>query len=129
MVRTDLPVGAIAAQLVHAAGESSPGNLDSGTYAIVLGVHSEFALQKCADRLRAASIEFVEIREPDEPYNGELMAIGVRPALRSVLRKHLSELPSFKRSTFTPESAKIKPAQANGGSYPPSGSIMSESSK
>lgn len=36
------------------------------------------------------------IREPDEPYCGQLMAIGIRPMPRSRVRKYLSQLPLVK---------------------------------
>lgn len=85
-----------AAQLVHAAGESSPGNLAEGTHVVVLTALGEAELAKVADRLHAAGIEFVAVREPDPPWGGQLMAIGVRPMLRREVRRHLSSLPLLK---------------------------------
>lgn len=95
-MRTDLPRGIQAASLVHAAGESSPGNLPEGTYAVALGVPSELALQAVAARLTRAGVPFVPITEPDAPYAGALMAVGVVPARKEVLRRHLSDLPLVK---------------------------------
>lgn len=92
-MRSDLPRGIQAAQLVHAAGESSPGDLPEGTHAVVLAVPDELALHRVAKRLEAAGIEFVRINEPDAPYAGALMSIGVRPARKEVVRRALSSLP------------------------------------
>lgn len=82
--------------LVHAAGESSPGGLPEDTFAIVLAVSSEIALLRERDRLRAAGVQLVEIREPDAPHHGALMALGLRPARKEDLRKHVSQLPLLK---------------------------------
>lgn len=79
--------------LVHAAGESSPGELPEGTYAIVLAVPDVAALEREAKRLRARGVAHVEIYEPDAPYNGALMAIGLRPARKEDVRRHVSSLP------------------------------------
>ena len=88
--------GILAAMLVHAAGESSPGDLPENTHAIVLAVADERALLCEESRLSAAGIAFKAIREPDAPYGGALMAIGLRPARKGVIRKHVSELPLLK---------------------------------
>ena len=82
--------------LVHAAGESSPGNLPDGTFAIVLSVPDEATLARQAVRLLAADVPFHAIREPDGGYNNALMAIGVVPGRRSVLRRHFANLPLLK---------------------------------
>jgi hypothetical protein len=79
--------------LVHAAGESSPGNLPQDTHAIVLAVPDESALTVLAKRLVKAGTAHVTIHEPDAPWNGALMAIGVVPARKEELRRHLSSLP------------------------------------
>jgi hypothetical protein len=92
-VRSDLPCGLQAAQLVHAAGESSPGNLHAGTHAVVLAVPDELALVREADRLEKAGVQLTRIYEPDAPYHGALMALGLVPGRREDLRRHLSCLP------------------------------------
>ncbi len=89
--RADLPRGVLAAQIVHAAGESSPGDIREGTNAVVLATPNEAELAAVADRLVAAGIAHVCIREPDR--GGELMAIGCVPARKEVLRRVLSALP------------------------------------
>ena len=138
ILRRDLPHGLQVAQAIHAAGESSPGNLPDGTYAIALAVADEPSLLREAERLRARGFErlestkaapaartlwerccdavrrfahtlglvqrpaeverlaFVPIHEPDPPYHGALMAIGILPARREVLRRHLSSLATVK---------------------------------
>lgn len=92
-MRRDLPIGAQAAQLIHAAGESSPGNLPKTTFAVALTCRDESELQQLAIRLDHAGISFKLICEPDEPYNGQLMAIGILPVRKSRVRRLLSNLP------------------------------------
>lgn len=91
--RADLERGIQAAQLVHAAGESSPGGLPSGTHAVVLSARDERHLRQIARELSLAGIGHVCIEEPDAPHDGALMAIGCVPARKEVLRRHLSSLP------------------------------------
>jgi hypothetical protein len=86
----------LVAQTIHAAGESSPGKLPSGTYAVALSVADESSLSREADRLRARGVSFVEIRENDPPYEGALMALGLVPGRREDLRRHVSSLPTLK---------------------------------
>jgi hypothetical protein len=80
-------------QVTHAAGESSPGGLPSGTNAVVCMVPNEGALKALAARLQLAGVPFVRIEEPDAPYNGALMALGVVPDRKEVLKRRLSSLP------------------------------------
>jgi len=89
-----LPLGDIAAQLVHAAGETADPLPKTGTHAVVLSASDEEELCKVADKLSARRIPFKIIYEPDAPFNGEATAIGVYPVLdRTKLRKALSRLP------------------------------------
>jgi peptidyl-tRNA hydrolase len=93
IVRDDLPLGFLAAQVVHAAGESSPGNIESGTNAVVLAVGSEPALLVIERALQRAGIRHVSVREPDPPYHGQLTAIGLCPVVdRSKVKPILSRL-------------------------------------
>lgn len=94
--RTDLPIGVLCAQLIHAAGESSPGNLPQDTRAGALGAKSEFDLLKIEQKLKKLNIPHAAIREPDAPWNGQLMAIGIVPCRRSLVRKVVSNLPLIK---------------------------------
>jgi len=93
IVRDDLPRGVMAAQLIHAAGESGAGQ--RGLYAVALVVRDEPALALVADKLRFFQVPHSEIREPDPPWCGALMAIGVVPTSRDdrSLRRVLARLP------------------------------------
>lgn len=84
--------------LVHAAGESSPGTLSDGTFAIALAVAGEAELKAVQDRLSKHGVQFNAIREPDAPYCGQLMAIGIRPLRRSRIRRLLSDVPLLRDS-------------------------------
>ena len=86
MVRRDLPLGTIAAQVTHAAGASASAwslynqkSLDEETRAVVLEVPDEEALSLLVSDLRSEGVPAVEVREPDPPYLGALMAVGVHP--------------------------------------------------
>lgn len=94
IARTDLPLGFLAAQVVHAAGESSTGNLPRDTHAVVLAVPHEGALLEASRRLTAGCIPHVMIREPDAPWCGAATALGVLPTVeRARVRRALSSLP------------------------------------
>lgn len=93
VVRADLPRGLQAAQVVHAAGESSPGNLPSGTHAVVLTVPGSVEMEALARRLAQAGVAHVRIEEPDPPWDGALLAIGLVPGRKEAFRRHLSSLP------------------------------------
>lgn len=90
-MRSDLPRGIQAANIIHAAGESGPA--PRGTHAVCLTVPTEEALRAVADRLDAARIPYVSIVETDAPYTDSLMAIGCAPAGKEALRRVLSALP------------------------------------
>jgi len=114
IVRRDLPIGVLGAQIIHAAGESSPGGLAEGTYAVALAVPDEVAAEAVRLRSRGFAhlssgqevgrmqafgderLAFVTIHEPDEPYRGALMAIGIVPARKEGLRRHLASIPILK---------------------------------
>jgi hypothetical protein len=59
-----------------------------------LTVPNERALVRIADDLRLAGVRFVAVFEPDA--DDALMAIGLEPARKESLRKHLSKLPLLK---------------------------------
>lgn len=96
IIRSDLPRGVGAAAIVHAAGESIGSRVPDGTHAIVLATPNESALAHVADDLRRAGIDFTAIFEPDHPYDGALMALGLAPRRKEALRRHLSRLPLLK---------------------------------
>lgn len=83
----------MVAQTIHAAGESSPGNLPTHTYAVALKARDEAQLVEIHARLEADGVPCVLIREPDPPWNNQAMALGIVPCDRSRVRKHLSQLP------------------------------------
>lgn len=90
MVRADLPFGAQAAQLIHAAGHSANFDMSDGTYAIALHVADEAELRALAARLTAAGINHHLIIESDAPYTDQAMAIGIKPMNRQLLKPFLS---------------------------------------
>jgi hypothetical protein len=84
----------LAAQVVHAAGETSPGQLPEGTHAVVLATPDEAALARVHRALVAAGIPHKAIIEPDPPWDGALMAIGIEPTGdRRAIRRVLGRLP------------------------------------
>lgn len=119
IVRADLEPGFLAAQIVHAAGESSPGGLPEGTFAVVLAVPSETALAELGRQLVDAGIAHVAIREPDAPHLGALTAIGCVPvADRAAIRRLTSSLPLYGQRAPAPARARCGDREAspcNGG--------------
>lgn len=84
----------MCAQLAHAAGESSPGNLPNGTHAVVLAARDEAELLEIEQKLLKANILHKSIREPDPPFYNALVAIGLLPvADRMPVRRILSMYP------------------------------------
>lgn len=79
VVRADLPTGVAMAQAVHAAGESADPLPLSGTHAVVLGVPDERSLLRVAEKLDRRGIPHKLICEPDFPWLGQAMAIGLAP--------------------------------------------------
>ena len=97
IIREDLPLGVLAAQLTHAAGESSPGSLPKNTTAVVLAAKNEAHLEFVEAKLRRLAIPHHAIREPDSPWNEALMSIGIPPVEdRTTIRKAVSSLPLLK---------------------------------
>ncbi len=99
IARADLPFGVQIAQVIHAAGESSPGELfiPPDTRAVALAARDEAQLIELEQTLIKAGINHVAIREPDEPWLGALMAIGVTPQIRTPeLKKLMKHLPLIK---------------------------------
>lgn len=93
IVRRDLPLGVMCAQLAHAAGESffqlglsavPPVNIERTTV-VVLGARNEHRLKRLEAKLQQVHIPHAAIREPDAPWDGQLMAIGLVPGDREQL--------------------------------------------
>jgi hypothetical protein len=86
IVRADLPLGVQIAQTIHAAGESAKllvEPLPPRTRAVGLHVPNEAALIELEMKLGENGFEFKSIREPDAPWDGALMAIGLKPQERT----------------------------------------------
>ncbi len=95
IVRSDLPHGVQVAQTIHAAGESCGGApLPLSTHAIALSVRDEGHLREVRDRIWKAGIPHTAVHEPDPPYMGQLMAVGIWPTYdRQAVRRVTSDLP------------------------------------
>lgn len=77
------------AQTIHAAGESSPGpSLPPDTHAVALAASSEQELLDLEMKLVQAGIPHRAIREPDAPWCGQLMAIGIEPCKRELVQEY-----------------------------------------
>ena len=85
-----------AAQLIHAAGQSTSKRVPEGTFAVALHARDLSELLQIATALKQAKIEYALIVESDAPYTGQAMAIGIEPGDRSKLKKILSRLPLVK---------------------------------
>ncbi len=81
---------------IHAAGESSPGDLPDGVYAIALHAKDMAHLFQVACLLAKNHIKHKLIIESDAPYEGQLMAIGIAPMERGKIGPLLKELKSAK---------------------------------
>lgn len=89
ITRADLAVGLMAAYLVHAAGESSPGELPENTRAVALEARDEEHLRVLEEGLKEAEVPHKAIWE-----DGELYAIGIEPTEDlGEIRKVTSSLP------------------------------------
>lgn len=97
IIRRDLPFGVTLAQLAHAAANSMADYIVAktedadgmfygtifpeykGMTVVVLGVRSLNRLRKAAYRLEAKGVKHTIVREPDQPWNGQMMAVGIWP--------------------------------------------------
>ena len=95
IVRADAPRGVQLAQTIHAAGWSAQladaQSASPPTIAVALAASPD-ELAALARRLASAGVRHVLVHEPDEPWRGALMAIGVVPSPRAVVRHHLAHL-------------------------------------
>ena len=82
VVRSDLPLGDAMAQLAHAAGHTG-GPRTVGASVVVLGVPNEQGLLELADKLAGAGMNPIVVREPDAPWCGAAMALGIEPLVRN----------------------------------------------
>ena len=90
-MRSDLPLGVLVAQAVHAAAESVQGT-EPGTHVVVLSVPDEYALLKIEQKLLQHDVRHITFREPD--MGGQATAVGLFPVRdRTEARKLLGKLP------------------------------------
>ncbi len=96
IVRSDAPAGVQLAQTIHAAGQSAQlAGADSAsppTIAVALAASCD-ELAAVARALGEADVRHVLVHEPDEPWRGALMAIGIVPSPRAHLRRLVAHLP------------------------------------
>lgn len=76
------------AQAIHAAGETG-GDIPQNCPAIALETDSDSLLDLEA-KLWDDAVPYEPIREPDDPYNGQLLAIGIFPGEKEILQKYVS---------------------------------------
>ena len=81
--------------VVHATGESVQRTHPDGLHAVVLAGDPR-QLQELKERLTAASVPHKTIIEPDPPYLGEVLAIGITPATRRLLQPYVRHLKLLK---------------------------------
>lgn len=103
IVRSDLTIGQIGAQLGHAAGYSASyytmntsHYLPEHTHFICLQVKDEATLKKVWNDIVQAKIPAIPIYEPDPPLNGQMTAIGIIPCERSKVSSYTSRIPLLK---------------------------------
>lgn len=80
--------------VAHAAAESN--DLIGHCTVCVLGVKDERALLKEHARLNKQGIEHTLVEEPDAPWNGAGMAIGVKPGTRDDLSPYFTGLQTYR---------------------------------
>lgn len=80
----------------------SPATLPdpSRTVVVILGARNEAKLRRLERQLVLAGIMHVAVREPDKPWDGALMAIGLMPGLKADLSACVNE---FQLLTFAPD--------------------------
>lgn len=95
LVRGDLSIGQICAQIIHATGESlkEPHPAGGNTVAVALKVDNQQHLLEYEAKFKKAGIPYTLIAECD----GEVQAIGLEPTRnRAAIRKLTSSLPLVK---------------------------------
>ena len=96
IIRSDVPPGVQLAQTIHAAGQSAQAldaySASPPTVAVALAA-SPAELALLARALAEADVRHVLVHEPDEPWRGALMAIGMVPAPRALVRSFVAHLP------------------------------------
>ncbi len=91
VVRKANAAGITACQAIHAATESmrtAPAPPD--THVVLLEAKDGDELVALSEKLTAAGVHHVLIREPDPPYNGAATAVGVEPQDRDAIRPFMA---------------------------------------
>lgn len=101
IIRPDLPIGDYGAQIGHAYAHSNHLGLalPADTHNVVLRSCKKSAC-KCNGQhllefeqyLIVNSVQHISIREPDAPWDGALMAIGIYPAPKSQIGHYFRHL-------------------------------------
>lgn len=107
IVRRDLPLGVMCAQVVHAAGESAAQYVNDETgepfehaVAVVLEVEDEQALIDTQMNLVRNGVRLVPIDEEGGPYHNQQMALGLVPVEREEVAYLLEDYQTLKKSTY-----------------------------
>jgi hypothetical protein len=90
VVRRDYHEGVRAAMIIHAAGET--GLRRAKPNAVALWVKDEDELRDVAALLKQNGVKHLLVHEPDAPWCGQLMAIGIEPGPRETFYRLLRNL-------------------------------------
>jgi hypothetical protein len=80
--------------IAHAAALSAAGTT-SHTHVVILQAPSEQDLLELESTLAFEQVPFAAFREPDAPYNNQLMSVGILPCDRRIVRRLLKGFPLF----------------------------------
>lgn len=89
IVRDDLPLGVLTAMVVHAAGITG-GEGTLLAHAVVLSVPDEATLLEFAQSYMRIDTPMHLVREPDAPWCGAAMAIGIPPTVAPESHVHIT---------------------------------------
>ena len=92
---------------MHAAGESSDGNLSPGTYAVVLGTEDEESLKRIANNLENLKVPVHRVVESSGKHADQLMALGIKPGPKSERGRWVSNMPLLRLGDFRDHRQKI----------------------
>lgn len=89
--------GVAAAQAAHAAAESIRRlPVSDQTHVCVLVADTSDMIESLATRLAADGVHHVVIREPDAPYNGAAVALGMEPQDRERIGPYVEQFKVFR---------------------------------
>lgn len=100
IVRADLPVGMIAAQVAHAAGVGSVRHPPE-VHVVVLAARNEDHLRSISQKLLELEVAQTLVEEVDLPYMSQAMSIGLELVRdRHFVNLALSSLPLLRESSL-----------------------------